>query len=143
MRMNSENLSDRWERIPKDRALSDNAMRLAERDLKTAGDVFKSKDFDWSFSIAYNAMLQAGRALMFSEGYRPKGEAGHVSVVEFVKERFGNEFAERILFIFNKIRKKRHVAVYEQVEIISEAEAKNALRNAREFVKTAKDIIGR
>jgi len=32
-----------------------------------------NENCDWAFSIAYNAMLQAVRALMFSKGYRPKG----------------------------------------------------------------------
>lgn len=139
--MNSKNQSDKWEKIPKDENLVNNALQLAERDLKTADDVYNKKDYDWAFSIAYNAMLQAGRALMFSEGYRPKGEYKHVSVIEFVKKKFGDEFAEKILFMFNKIRKKRHIAVYEQVNIISEDEAKNALDTAKQFVDKVKDII--
>ena len=86
-------------------------------------------------------MLQAGRALMFSQGYRPRGEAKHVSVIEFVKRKFGDEFAEKILFVFNKIRKKRHIAVYEQVNIISEDEAGNALGTAKEFVDKVKELL--
>ena len=139
--MSSGYQSDKWEKIPKDENLVKNAMQLAARDVKTANDVFDNKDYDWAFSIAYNAMLQAGRALMFSEGYRPKGEAKHVSVIEFVKKKFGNEFADKILFMFNKIRKKRHIAVYEQVNIISEEEAENALNTAKEFAERVKEII--
>lgn len=139
--MSSRNQSDRWEKIPKDENLIQNALQLAERDLKTAHDVYENRDYDWAFSIAYNAMLQAGRALMFSEGYRPKGEAKHVSVIEFIKNKFGNKFAEKILFLFNKIRKKRHVAVYEQVNIISKNEAENALNNAKRFVDKVKELI--
>ena len=140
MKMSLKDQSDKWEKIPKDENLVKNAMQLAERDIKTANDVYNNHDYDWAFSIAYNAMLQAGRALMFSEGYRPKGEAKHVSVIEFVKEKFGKEFADKILFMFNKIRKKRHVAVYEQVNIISEDEAKNALDIAKEFVGKVKEL---
>ncbi len=140
--MNSSNQSDKWEKISKDENLVKNALQLAQRDIKTANDVYNNKDFDWAFSITYNAMLQAGRALMFSEGYRPKGEAKHVAVIEFVKKKFGNKFADKILFMFNKIRKKRHIAVYEQVNIISEDEAKNALNTAKDFVDKVKELIG-
>ncbi|MDI6903496.1 MAG: hypothetical protein QMC77_07160, partial [Methanocellales archaeon] len=35
----------------------------------------------WALAIAYNAMLQAGRALIFSEGYRPIGRYEHVGVM--------------------------------------------------------------
>lgn len=140
--MNSEKRSnEQWEKIPVDKNLVENSMKLAKRDIKTSRDVFNNKDYDWSFSIAYNAMLQAGRALMFSEGFRPKGEYKHVSVIDFVKKKFGNDFADKILFMFNKIRKKRHIAVYEQVNIISEDEAKNALETAEQFVKKVKEIL--
>ena len=140
--MNSERQSsDKWEKIPVDKNLIENSVKLAERDIKTSRDVFNNSDYDWSFSIAYNAMLQAGRALMFSEGFRPKGEYKHVSVIDFVKKKFGKDFADKILFTFNKIRKKRHIAVYEQVNIISEDEAKNALETAEQFVKKVKEIL--
>ena len=139
--MNSEKQSDKWEKIGIDQNLVKNALHLAERDLKTASNVFGDKDYDWAFSIAYNAMLQAGRALMFSEGYRPIGEAKHVSVIDFTKKKFGSAFADKILFLFNKIRKKRHIAVYEQVNLISKEEATTALHTAREFVEKVQDLI--
>jgi len=139
--MNLGDQSDKWEKIAYDKNLVNNALELAERDIKTANDVFNNHDFDWTFSIAYNAMLQAGRALMFSEGYRPKGEYKHVSVIEFVKIKFGTSFAERILFMFNKIRKKRHIVVYEQVDLISKDEAENALKVAKDFVEKVKNLL--
>jgi uncharacterized protein (UPF0332 family) len=141
--MNSGKQSDKWEKIPYDESLVKNAMKLAERDVKTANDVYNNNDYDWAFSIAYNSMLQAGRALMFSEGYRPKGEYKHVSVIEFVKKKFGKEFADKILFMFNKIRKKRHIVVYEQVNIISKDEANTALNTAKEFVWKVKELLNK
>ena len=144
MKMNSERSSDdMWEKIEINRELVKNALSLAKRDLKTAKNVFEDKDYDWCLSIAYNAMLQAGRALMFSKGYRPKGKYKHVAVVEFVKSRFGREFSDITLFIFNKTRKKRHMAVYEQVNIVSEEEAKNAINWAERFVKRVEEILFR
>ena len=142
MKMNSKTQSnDKWEKITIDENLVKNSIKLAERDIKTSRDVFNNKDYDWSFSIAYNSMLQAGRALMFSEGFRPKGEYKHVSVIEFAKKKFGKDFEEKVLFMFNKIRKKRHVAVYEQVNIISEDEAKNAMETAEQFVNKVKELL--
>ena len=142
MKMSSRKQSDeQWEKIPYDKDLVDNAVQLAERDIKTSKDIFDNKDYDWSFSIAYNAMLQAGRALMFSEGFRPKGEYKHISVIGFVEKRFGNSFADKVLFMFNKIRKKRHIVVYEQVNIISKNEAKTAVRIAEEFITKVREIL--
>lgn len=48
--------------------------------------------------LFYNAMLQAGRALMFSKGYRPKGKYQH-AVVEFVRSTFSEEFADNIVYL--------------------------------------------
>ncbi len=139
--MSSKKESDKWEKIQINENLTNNAIQLAQRDIKTASDVYSNNDYDWAFSIAYNAMLQAGRALMFSQGYRPTGKYKHVSVLEFVKTKFGEEFADKILFIFNKIRKKRHIAVYEQVNIISSNEAKSSLDTAKEFVDSVMKLI--
>ncbi len=57
-----------WEKVGVNKNLVENSLSLAKRDLKTAKNVFEDKDYDWCLSIAYNAMLQAGRALMFSKG---------------------------------------------------------------------------
>jgi uncharacterized protein (UPF0332 family) len=130
-----------WETIAYDADLVKNALNLAERDIHTAKNVLSDGDHDWAYSIAYNAMLQAGRALMFSQGVRPKGEYKHVSVVEFIKQHFSGEFDEKTLYLFDKIRKKRHTAVYEQVNIISETEASTAIKTAENFTKTTKEII--
>jgi len=138
--MNSEKLSEMWEKIELNKELVKKSLLLAERDIKTAKNVFEDKDYDWSLAIAYNAMLQAGRALMFSEGYRPKGQYKHVAVIEFVKSRF-KEFAEQMLFVFNKTRKKRHIAVYEQVDIVSKEEARNVLNWAEKLVNKTKEIL--
>ena len=47
---------------------------LARRDVDTARTLSNS---DWVYNIAYNAMLQAARALMFAEGYRTAGGGCH------------------------------------------------------------------
>ena len=63
-------------------------LQLATRDLNTAKRNLDEAP-DWAYSIAYNSILQAGRALMFFEGYRPRGSEQHATVVEFVEERLG------------------------------------------------------
>lgn len=51
-------------------------LRLARRDLKAAAEML-DKDLDWAFNIAYNAVLQATRGLIYSEGYRLSGGEGN------------------------------------------------------------------
>lgn len=66
-------------------------------------------------------MLQAGRALIFLNGFKPT-----IAVIKFVHI----VFTDRMINIFDRLREKRHKVVY----IISEDEARNAIEWAHEFV---------
>lgn len=113
----------------------------AKRDLKTAQNTLENGDFDWAFAIAYNAMLEAGRALMQRDGYRAFTQNKHVAVVLFVKEVYSNPLSRRLVYVFNKMRKKRHRLVYDERGLVSEEEAENAIRCANEFVERANKLI--
>ena len=137
--MSSDAGSELWDRIPADHRLVENSLLLAERDLNVAQDLLENGQYDWAFSVSYNAMLQAGRGLLFSAGYRPRGEQKHVAVIEFIRQR--HHFNAQMLFHFDKMRKKRHIAVYEMTNLISEDEAKHALKVANEFIKEVRQEI--
>jgi uncharacterized protein (UPF0332 family) len=70
-------------------------LQLAKRDLNTAMRNLEEAP-DWAYSIAYNSILQAGRALMFFTGFRPRGSEQHATVVEFVEERLGSKFQGQV-----------------------------------------------
>ena len=53
----------------------------ARKDLETAEDILQ-KDPEWGATIAYHAMLRAGRAYIFSKNYLPADGAQHKTVVE-------------------------------------------------------------
>ena len=116
-------------------------MKSQKRDLKISEQVYKSESYSWSLAIAYNAILQAGRALMFSQGFKPSGEYKHIAVVKFLHEIFGKELSDRMILIFDRLRKKRHKVIYEEPEVISEYEAENAISWAREFIERVEKIL--
>lgn len=116
-------------RLPEDKKKVKDALNLATRDAKVAKAVLKD-DYDWAFSIAYNAMLQAIRALMFSKGYRPSGRNQHISVVMFA-ELF---LREEDVIILDRMRRKRHATIYDTAGTISEKEAENAVERAEKLV---------
>jgi len=110
-------------------------MRLAKRDLETASRILE-EDQDWAFSIAYNAILQATRGLLYAEGYRLSGGEGHhKAAIEFAEIALGNDFRDEIRF-FERMRIKRNQAVYDMPGIVSKDEAKQAIEFARRFVET-------
>ena len=128
-------------RIRVDEKLVRKTFEIANRDLETAKEVYKHRSYSWSLAIAYNSMLQAGRALMFSRGFKPAGEYKHVAVVKFLHEVFGKELTDRLIMIFDRIRKKRHRVIYEEPDIVSKDEAKNVIKWAGEFLEKVKKIL--
>jgi uncharacterized protein (UPF0332 family) len=108
-------------------------IKRAEKDLITAMANLEI-DEEWAYTISYHAMLRAGRALMFSLGYRPKGTDQHKTVVEFCSEILGEDF-KNLTSRFNRMRIKRHDFIYEPERPIPKTEAIKSLESAEKFVK--------
>jgi len=111
----------------------------AHKDLKTAKAILNI-DEGIAYTIAYVAMLHAGRALMLLKGLRPADGSQHKTVVEFMGYLLGKEF-KAIVERFDKMRKKRNIFTYEVRISISKIEAENALSTAMKFVNLIEDII--
>lgn len=129
------------EKIKADRALVEKTFSLAERDIKTAENNIRNEDYDWALAVAYNSMLQAGRALIYSKGFRTIGAYRHIGVIEFVHEEFGRRITDDMIFMFNKLRKKRHRVVYDVADLTGREEAENALKTAKGFVAIVHEIL--
>ena len=93
-------------RLPMDMKKVEDSLNLAKRDVNVAKGVLE-ENCDWAFSIAYNAMLQAVRALMFSKGYRPTGSNQHIAVVRFAELFLRKEDT----IILDRMRRKRHTTI--------------------------------
>jgi len=109
------------------------------KDLRTAKANLRI-DEEWAYTIAYHAMLRAGRALLFFEGYRPKGKDQHKTIVLATKEVLGKEFGE-LLNDFDRMRRKRHEFIYESLKPIPRSESEAALSNAEKLVHKIIDLI--
>lgn len=111
----------------------------ARKDLTTAKANIEI-DEEWAYAISYHAMLRAGRALMFSQGYRPRGKEQHKTVVDFSAEMLGKDFKD-LVNRFNRMRIKRHGFIYEPESPISKTEAAKSLESAEKFVQEIMDRI--
>lgn len=107
-------------------------LEAAKSDLKTAQDLLNANIY-WAFNIAYNSILEAGLALMYKMGFRPIGEAKHVSVILFLRNVLGKNY-ETKLDRFNQMRRKRNKAVYGILRDTTAYEAKASVKFASEFV---------
>jgi uncharacterized protein (UPF0332 family) len=112
----------------------------AHRDIRT-GRGLLGDDNDWALAIAHNASLQAGRALMFADGFRPTARQGHKTVFEYLASEMS---AHRDLIGYlDRIRVKRNVAVYGSVGEVSAVEAEQALRRAEQLLDLIEDRLRR
>ena len=109
------------------------AFERAQRDLNTARKVLDI-DTDWAFSIAYNAVLQASRALMFAQGYRPASNEGHKNTFAFMLIMV-DEAHEPLITYFDRMRVKRHQVTYDAAGAVTQTEARNLLSKAEEYVE--------
>jgi uncharacterized protein (UPF0332 family) len=116
-------------------------LQVTARDLVTAEKILPD-DLDWAFSIVYNAVLQAARALMLHKGFRPRGPEQHRTVVRFCELTLGPEYKRQIA-LFDQMRRKRHRLVYETVGLVSRQEVDQALAFARTLVEEIRLLVTR
>jgi uncharacterized protein (UPF0332 family) len=107
----------------------------AERDLATS-ELLKDKDEEWAFAAAYQAMARSARALILSEGFRPKGVRGRdaqKTVVTAAGVLLGEQY-KSLINKFDRMRRKYQSFVEDAGRIISRYEADQAIRDAAEFI---------
>jgi uncharacterized protein (UPF0332 family) len=134
MKMNYERLEKDGfvERISCSREEIRALLEIANRDI-SAAEYIMTHDIDWALTIAYNSVHQILLAIMYKEGFRPKGEAKHKVAIDFCRIALGNEYKTDI-DIIDKMRKKRNRAVYQHARTVSELEAKEGIIFANGFV---------
>jgi uncharacterized protein (UPF0332 family) len=106
----------------------------AERDLATS-ELLQDKDEEWAFAAAYQAMARSARALILSEGFRPKGVRGRdaqKTVVTASGAILGEQY-KSLINKFDRMRRKYQSFVEDAGKIISRYEAGQAIQDAEEF----------
>jgi len=119
----------------------DKALEVARRDLALAENI-RDESLDWSYSIAYNAVLQACRAYMFHLGYRPASSEAHKATFEFMQLAVEQPFKRTIPY-FDRVRKKRHRIIYNEVGLVTEKEAEELLKKAKGFISYIERKLGK
>jgi uncharacterized protein (UPF0332 family) len=106
-----------------------------------AAKLLLEKDVDESvFKEAYDSMILAGRALMFSLGLKPRTVGSHTITIDFCSEYLGSDF-RLLIQKFKRMKRKRNYLIYGIGLVISKTEAENALKTAGEFVDKITKLI--
>ncbi len=104
-------------------------LAVAKRDLKDS--LAPSLSPDWQLAIAYNAALQAATAALFANEYRASREAHHYRIIQSLAHTI--QAKPNVINQLDKFRKKRNIGGYEAAGRISQQEAD-------EMKKLAKDL---
>ncbi len=92
------------------------------------------------FLLAYQAMLKAGRALLFLEGLRPVDGGQHKTVVQVSEFFLGVPFSN-LAQQFETMRRKRNELIYEFGGLLSHAEVEASLRDAEEWIRAVVETV--
>ena len=93
---------------------------------------------------AYEAMLKSSLGFMFSHGFRARSQPGHhIAIIDFVRSRIDKKHAG-LLVVFDRLRRKRNTALYDDTGFVSHHDAKQALESAGDYLNAIRvDIAAR
>lgn len=89
-------------------------------------------------------MLKASLGFMFSHGFRARSQPGrHIAIIEFVRGRIHKRHFG-LLTVFDRLRRKRNMALYDDTGFVSHHDAQQAIESARDFIGVIRaDITAR
>jgi len=118
-------------------------LQSAEKKLASAHKIL-AFDEEACLQQAYEAMLKASLGFMFSHGFRARGQPGHhIAIIEFVRARIDKKHSG-LLTVFDRLRRKRNMALYDDTGFVSHHDARQAIESARDFIGVLRaDITSR
>ena len=116
-----------------DWAQIDRFLQSAERKLVSARKILVF-DEEASLQQAYEAMLKASLGFMFSYGFRARSQLGHhIAIIDFVRPRIDKKHSI-LITVFDRLRRKRNLALYDDTGFVSHSDAEQALEAARDYL---------
>lgn len=105
----------------------------ADRKLASARRIL-AFDEEACLQQAYEAMLKASLGFMFSHGFRARSQLGHhIAIIDFVRSHIDKKHAG-LLTVFDRLRRKRNLALYDDTGFVSHRDAEQALKSAGDYL---------
>lgn len=81
---------------------------------------------------------------MFSHGFRARSQPGHhIAIIDFVHSRIDKKHSG-LLAVFDRLRRMRNMALYDDTGFVSRHDAEQALESASEYLKVNRaDVTAR
>jgi uncharacterized protein (UPF0332 family) len=126
-----------------DWAQIDRFLASADKKLASARKIV-AFDEEACLQQAYEAMLKASLGFMFSHGFRARSQPGHhIAIIDFVRSRIDKKHADLVV-VFDRLRRKRNTALYDDTGLVSRHDAEQALESAGDYLDVIRvDIAAR
>ncbi len=126
-----------------DWAQIDRFLESADKKLASARKIL-ALDEEACLQQAYEAMLKASLGFMFSLGFRARSQPGHhIAIIDFVRSRIEKKHTA-LLTVFDRLRRKRNMALYDDSGFVSHHDAEQALQSASDYLNVIRaDIAAR
>jgi hypothetical protein len=105
-----------------------------------AAEIIKDKVEEAAFKLAYDGLLQLGRAVLLLNGFRPDDGEQHKTTFLVAGEILGKDF-NYLTAKIQKFRIKRNDCVYEPQGLITKGETEAIFNTAREFYRKVKRYL--
>lgn len=113
-------------------------LNLATHHIERARGNLRIGYFDVTFTLAYQSMLHAARALVFNDGIK---ERSHICVVLYLKEKYRRDpQVTKYLNILDSYRIGKHEVVY-RGGYVSKEEGIRAIKDAEDFLKLTRNVL--
>lgn len=99
---------------------------------------FEGGRFDAAMIIAYLALLNASRAILFRDGYREKS---HICITRYLEIKYKEVFSVKYIEMLDHFRETRHDVQYEPDYFAEEEDANQILQFAEEFISIVEKLI--
>jgi uncharacterized protein (UPF0332 family) len=122
-----------WAQIDRFLASADNKLASAHKIL--------AFDEEACLQQAYEAMLKASLGFMFSYGFRARSQPGHhIAIIDFVRGRIDKKHSA-LLTVFDRLRRKRNLALYDDTGFVSHHDAEQTVESARQYLEVIRADI--
>jgi len=119
------------------------SIRKAQKSLENAQDFVKQaqgnlplKNYRLVLFCTYTAMFHAARALLFRDGVK---ERSHVCLISYLKGKYPN--LKSSIDTMDAYRCNRHSAIYGLDYLLSEPDAREAIKDAKDFLGTVQKLV--
>ena len=112
----------------------------AEIALEDAKANLAEERYDSCTLIAYGAILNAARAILFNDGYREKS---HMCAVRYLEAKYLDKLGIETIKLFDAYRETRHEVQYSPAFRADKKQAESIVKFAENFLEQVEEILKR